>query len=288
MIWKVFDILQGTQVTFGDLVEINNTLSSQNLEEKRYKERAKIDTFFLVSPSQNIFSPSSSTTTSSLQSYSSYSISTSSLSLYSSKMKFTLPIAASLALVLSSSSPSAVVEASPSMEPRNSANFGLTSSNCYGAPTKPWKSSAAPGWWLGTPCKKSLPQWDGGDFNLCNQWWSGFLPICYARQTPSNFNFCNQWWSSSIPFCRANNGGTNPITSKPCTTTSTSATSTSTTSAAGSTPTSGTGTGSGTVCSDGYKQSFSNYTTVAQSGVYQGQVVGAATIDNANYLTCES
>ncbi|SPO28783.1 uncharacterized protein UTRI_04661 [Ustilago trichophora] len=39
------------------------------------------------------------------------------------------------------------------------------------------------------------------------------------------------------------------------------------------------------ICKDGYQQVFKNYQTVATSGVYQGKTVGAATIDNANYLT---
>lgn len=192
-------------------------------------------------------------------------------------MKLTLPIAATLLVVLSSSS-----EASPSFEPRNSANFGLTSSNCYGAPVKPWTPSAAPGWWLGAPCKKSLPMWDGGDFNLCNNWWSSFIPVCYAKQNPSNFNFCTQWWSSFVPFCKANNGGG----SSPSTTTI-KATQTSTAATSTATSTSGSGSGSGTVCSNGYLQAYNNYSTTALTGVYQGQMVGAATIDNENYLTCK-
>jgi len=39
------------------------------------------------------------------------------------------------------------------------------------------------------------------------------------------------------------------------------------------------------VCDDGYQQVYSDYQTTPTSGVYAGQTVGAATIDNANYLT---
>ncbi|UTT89463.1 hypothetical protein NDA17_000971 [Ustilago hordei] len=38
-------------------------------------------------------------------------------------------------------------------------------------------------------------------------------------------------------------------------------------------------------CVDGYQQVYNNYQVVAESGVYQGKTVGAATMDNDNYLT---
>ncbi|CDU25171.1 uncharacterized protein SPSC_05005 [Sporisorium scitamineum] len=42
---------------------------------------------------------------------------------------------------------------------------------------------------------------------------------------------------------------------------------------------------SGTVCKSGYEQVFKNYTTVPTEGIYAGKRVGAATIDNKNYIT---
>lgn len=39
------------------------------------------------------------------------------------------------------------------------------------------------------------------------------------------------------------------------------------------------------ICKGKYQQVYNNYQTVATSGVYQGKTVGAATIDNDNYLT---
>ncbi|PWZ03729.1 hypothetical protein BCV70DRAFT_197929 [Testicularia cyperi] len=39
------------------------------------------------------------------------------------------------------------------------------------------------------------------------------------------------------------------------------------------------------ICNKGYQQVFKDYTTTAATGVYQGKVVGAATIDNENYMT---
>ncbi|SJX63885.1 uncharacterized protein SRS1_14589 [Sporisorium reilianum f. sp. reilianum] len=40
-----------------------------------------------------------------------------------------------------------------------------------------------------------------------------------------------------------------------------------------------------TVCKSGYEQILKNYTTTATTGVYAGKQVGAATIDNENYMT---
>lgn len=45
------------------------------------------------------------------------------------------------------------------------------------------------------------------------------------------------------------------------------------------------GDGNGKDCKSGYEQVFKDYTTVANEGVYNGKTVGAATIDNENYIT---
>lgn len=42
-----------------------------------------------------------------------------------------------------------------------------------------------------------------------------------------------------------------------------------------------------TKCDGEFEQTFKNYTTIAKTGYYQGQSVGAAIIDIPHYLTCE-
>ncbi|CCF50427.1 hypothetical protein NDA11_000914 [Ustilago hordei] len=69
---------------------------------------------------------------------------------------------------------------------------------------------------------------------------------------------CKWFWNKWTPFCQ---NGNQPAPQP-------------------STPQPGTDT-----CVDGYQQVYNNYQVVAESGVYQGKTVGAATMDNDNYLT---
>ncbi|KAJ9473831.1 hypothetical protein PHBOTO_003900 [Pseudozyma hubeiensis] len=73
---------------------------------------------------------------------------------------------------------------------------------------------------------------------------------------------CKYFWNWWTPFCREGNKPKPPPGSD-----------------------SGSGSGGGVTCSGKYEQTYKNYQTVADSGVYEGKTVGAATIDSENYIT---
>ena len=206
----------------------------------------------------------------------------------------------------------------------NGATFGFGSSSsswgsssasksCYGATGKPWEQSGQPGWYKGNDGScGNIPKWDNGDSRWCNN--SRYMKSWFCKNgNPSGTIPKTSPWNWGVQ-------GGHHGWPKPCTTgkpqqstsqtskaqqttastassgkdsTSTAAPTSSaapTTSGSGSTPTSTAPvvvpTGSpDPVCEDGYQQTYSNYTTVATSGVYTGQVVGATVRDNDHYLT---
>ncbi|TKY89785.1 hypothetical protein EX895_001082 [Sporisorium graminicola] len=101
-------------------------------------------------------------------------------------------------------------------------------------------------------------------WSKCAPWKHASLPSftwgCHAPGIPTwgggDKSKCWLIWNKHTPFCQ--NGNVPPKPDGDC---------------------------SGAVCKSGYEQVFKNYTTVAHGGVYDGKTVGAATIDNANYIT---
>ncbi|CAO1622132.1 unnamed protein product [Parajaminaea phylloscopi] len=148
----------------------------------------------------------------------------------------------------------------------------------YGASGKPW-SSGKPGWYIGDgSCGGGIPKWDQGDYRWCSH-------PKYGKN-----NYCKHGNQPCQPPKNPHHGGhgghghggvttktTTLTTTKTdvSTTTATVTTTTTTTAAAPSdTP----------VCNNKYQVTFSDYKTVADSGIYKGQSVGAAIIANS-YLT---
>lgn len=239
-------------------------------------------------------------------------------------MRFTLLSAAAVAVALSASgeTEAASIESRGLISDIISRATSLANQKNFGASGYPWQSSSTPGWYVGSvDC--SQPKWDGGSSLLCKTWPASWTSYCRngnpTKKVPAagknNWGFKGkpQW---PQPNWNKGNGIKSPVK---CTTTATSTvttvvpTTTSTTiSSAGTTtvvPTSTETTVTSVVtsvvttsttissatsaatgvaindCEDGYQLTFNNYATVADTGVYAGQVVGAAIIDNANYLT---
>ena len=113
-----------------------------------------------------------------------------------------------------------------------------------------------------------LKSWKS-DYNCKAPWKPHSKPSwCVGKDVPGlpkwdggDFKLCNSIFFSWKPFCKNGNtpkpppSGCNP--SQP----------------------------EGPECKNKYEVLFKDYTRVADSGVYQGKTVGAATIDNENYLT---
>ncbi|PWN23474.1 hypothetical protein BCV69DRAFT_275014 [Microstroma glucosiphilum] len=236
-------------------------------------------------------------------------------------MRFTLLTAALVAVALSASGEAEAA----SIESRDwfSDIVALLANKKYfGASGYPWQQSSTPGWYIGNVAC-SQPKWDGGSTLLCKTWPASWSSFC-RNGNPNKASPPSHSWDwgfqgkPSWPRPAYNNGhgikspvkctttavstvtsvvpttATTTVTASGTTTvvpttTDTTVTSVVTTTATTSTTISSavsvaTGTPLNT-CDDGYLQTFNNYTTVATTGVYAGQVVGAAIIDNANYLT---
>lgn len=110
--------------------------------------------------------------------------------------------------------------------------------------------------------EKKLALW-----SLCAPWKHASLPSytwgCDAPGIPGwdggDWHKCKFFWNWDKPFCKhGNQPSPSPVHPAP---------------------------GGDPVCKDKYQQVFNNYQTVATSGVYKGKTVGAATIDNDNYIT---
>ena len=164
----------------------------------------------------------------------------------------------------------------------------LSDQKCFGAPIPPWKQGAKPGWNYGNKCKGlSLPNWDGGDKANC--WWKGSRggPVCNGGNPFGNLpSTCKPpliWkpWhgKTTTTSCKSSTAPTVvPTATVTATVTVTTDVPTTTTTTGGAMVPECTGTG------NTYQVIFEDYKTNATSGVYTGQVVGAATQDDS-YIT---
>lgn len=196
---------------------------------------------------------------------------------------------------LSSAMPSDANE----LDPRSLQKRYLCDKANYGASGKPWERTSSPGWCVGKSNKwgSKLPSWDGGDSAKCYYLGKKGGAVCNGGNSPGKIPKGCKPPTTWVPW----GPHTKTKTTKSCSTGFATVTVTATTTATTTVPTTTTevvtttatvtdGGAAQPICTtdangDTYQTLFTNYTTTPTSGVYAGQTVGAATIDNDNYLT---